>query len=239
MIDDPLHIGEENPMQAQWTAVDDYFDGLFAPPDPVLDAALQAMTAAGMPAINVAPNQGKLLYVLARMNRARTILEIGTLGGYSTIWLARAAAESPLADGRVVTLEIHPAYAAVAQANIDRAGLSNTVSVRVGAAITLLPGLVDDPVAPFDLVFIDADKASTPDYLAWAMRLTRPGSVIIIDNVVRNGAVSDPTTQDIHVQGVQRALATLAADPRVVTTALQTVGSKGYDGFAVAFVVGE
>jgi predicted O-methyltransferase YrrM len=218
----------------RWTAVDDYFARLFAPSDPSLDAALQATADAGMPQINVAPNQGKLLYLLARAHGARAILEIGTLGGYSTIWLARALPP----DGHLITLELNPTHAAVARANIERAGLAESVEVRLGPALTSLSQLADEGVGPFDLVFIDADKPSTPEYLAWTLRLTRPGSLIIIDNVVRNGAVSDPESEDASVQGVRRALAALADDQRIVATALQTVGSKGYDGLALALVTG-
>ena len=220
--------------QDLWTSVDNYFDGLFAPTDDVLTAALQATTAAGLPAINVSPSQGKLLYFLATAHKVRSNLEIGTLAGYSTIWLARALP----ADGHLISLEIDPAHAAVARANIARAGLAARVEVIVGKAIESLPQLDENGAGPFDLVFIDADKASTPDYLAWALRMTKPGSLIIIDNVVRSGAVADPTTTDIHVQGVQKALAMLADDKRVITTAIQTVGSKGYDGFAMALVIG-
>ena len=219
----------------RWTMVDDYLAGLFAPLDPVLDAALQATTEAGMPPINVAPIQGKLLYLLARAHGARSILEIGTLGGYSTIWLARALQPG----GRLITLEIDSAHAAVARTNVERAGLAAIVEVRVAPALETLPQLVDTGAGPFDLVFIDADKPSTPEYLAWALRLTKVGSLIIIDNVVRGGAVSDPTSVDASVQGVRRALTALADDPRVLATALQTVGSKGYDGFAIALVTGE
>src|SRR5215216_4707310 len=174
----------------QWAAVDDYFAGLFAPPDPALDAALQATVDAGLPQMQVSPNQGKLLHLLARAHGVRSILEIGTLGGYSTIWLARAL---PM-DGRLISLEIDPAHAAVARANIARAGLPVSVKVKVGKAIESLPQLDESGAGPFDLVFIDADKVSTPDYLTWAFRMTKPGSLIIIDNVVRNGAVADPTT---------------------------------------------
>ena len=221
--------------QEQWSTVDSYFDGLFAPPDEVLTAAQQATVDAGLPAMAVSPSQGKLLYVLARMNNVRSILEIGTLGGYSTIWLARALP----ADGKLITLEIDPAHAKVARSNIERAGFGAKVDVRLGKAIESLPKIYEEGVGPFDLVFIDADKVSTPDYLTWAFRLTKPGSVIIIDNVVRNGAVADPTNTDQHVNGVQKALAMLAADERVVSAATQTVGSKGYDGFAIAFITGE
>ncbi len=221
--------------QEQWTTVDRYFADLFAPPDAALDAAIRATTDAGMPLINVAPNQGKLLHLLARATGARSILEIGTLGGYSAIWMARALPP----EGRLLTLEVNPAHAEVARANIARAGLADVVEVRLGSALTTLPQLAEQGAGPFDLVFIDADKASTPAYLDWALRLTKPGSLIIIDNVVRNGAVSDPASADADVQGIQKALAAMAAHPRLITTALQTVGSKGYDGLAIALVTGE
>jgi predicted O-methyltransferase YrrM len=220
--------------QDQWNTVDTYFDGLFVPHDEVLSAALKAIADAGLPAISVSPTQGKLLYLLARMNNVRSILEIGTLGGYSTIWMARALP----ADGRLISLEIDPAHAAVARANIARAGLPASVEVKVGKAIESLPQLDESGTGPFDLVFIDADKVSTPDYLTWSFRLTKPGSLIIIDNVVRSGAVADPTTTDPNVQGVQKALTMLANDKRVIATAMQTVGSKGYDGLSIALVVG-
>jgi predicted O-methyltransferase YrrM len=220
--------------QDQWTTVDNYFDGLFVPSDEVLTATMQAITDVGLPAISVSPTQGKLLYLLAKMHGVRSILEIGTLGAYSTIWMARALP----ADGRLITLEIDPKHAAVARANIARAGLPAKVEVMVGKAIESLPQLDESGAGPFDLVFIDADKVSTPDYLTWAFRLTKPGSLIIVDNVVRNGAVADPTTTDPNIQGVQKGLAMLANDKRVITTALQTVGSKGYDGFAIALVTG-
>lgn len=221
--------------QEQWNTVDQYFDGLFAPPDAVLEAALAATAEAGLPAINVSPTQGKLLHILAKTHNASKILEIGTLAGYSTIWLARALP----ADGKLVTLEIDPKHAAVARANIARASLDSQVEVIVGKAIESLPQLDSNGAGPFDLVFIDADKVSTPDYLAWAMRLTKPGSLIIIDNVVRSGQVANPATTDPNVQGVQKALSMLAQDKRIVATALQTVGSKGFDGFSLALVVGE
>lgn len=220
--------------QDQWTTVDHYFSDLLAPSDPALDAALNATSEAGMPLINVAPNQGKLLHLLTRMTGARTVLEIGTLGGYSAIWMARALPP----EGHLITLEVNPAHATVARANIDRAGLTERVDVRLGPALTTLPQLAEEDAGPFDLVFIDADKSSTPDYLAWALRLTRPGSLIIIDNVVRNGAVADPTSADPDVQGIRRALAMIADEPRLDATALQTVGVKGYDGFALALVTG-
>lgn len=221
--------------QEQWTAVDHYFGDLLVPPDPVLEATLQSSTAAGLPQINVAPNQGKLLMLLAQIHQARTILEIGTLGGYSTIWLARALP----ADGHLITLEVNPKHAEVAQSNIALAGLSERVEVRVGRAIDTLPQLVAEGHAPFDFIFIDADKPSTPDYFAWALKLSRRGTLIICDNVVRNGAVSDPESTDPNVQGIRRFNEMLAAEPRVNATAIQTVGSKGYDGFALVLVVAD
>ena len=217
-------------MQKQWSEVDRYIDGLFVPPDPALDAALAASHAAGLPPINVAPNQGKLLMLLARLQGARKILEIGTLGGYSTIWLARALPEG----GRLVTLEFDPKHAEVARANIARAGLADKVDVHLGQALTTLPLLASE--APFDLVFIDADKPSNPDYLAWALKLTRPGSLIVLDNVVREGRVIDAKSGDASIQGVRRGNEMLAKEPRLLSTAIQTVGVKGYDGFAIALV---
>jgi predicted O-methyltransferase YrrM len=221
--------------QEQWTAVDRYITDLFVPPDPALEAALQATADAGMPLINVAPNQGQLLHILARGIGARAILEIGTLGGYSTIWLARAL--SP--GGRLISLEADPKHAEVARANIARAGLAEVVEVRLGRALDTLPQLAAEGHGPFDLVFIDADKANTAPYFEWALKLTRRGSLIITDNVVRNGAVIDAASPDSDVQGVRRFNAALAAEPRVTATILQTVGSKGYDGLAFALVTGE
>lgn len=219
--------------QEQWTAVDDYINGLFAPPDPALEAALEATAAAGMPMINVAPNQGKLLHVLARSVGARQILEIGTLAGYSAIWLARALAPG----GRLISLEADPRHAAVASANLARAGLAEVAEVRVGPALETLPQLAAQRLGPFDLVFIDADKPNTAAYFEWALRLARPGSLIIADNVVRDGAVIDAGSRDTSVQGVRRFNAALAAEPRVSATAIQTVGGKGYDGLAIAVVL--
>jgi predicted O-methyltransferase YrrM len=218
--------------QEQWTAVDRYLSDLLIPSDQALEAALQASASAGLPAINVSPNQGKLLHLLARLQGSRNILEIGTLGGYSTIWLARALP----AGGRLVTLESDANHAAVARANIARAGLAEVVDLRLGPALETLPQLATEGRAPFDLIFIDADKPSYADYLAWAMRLSRHGSLIIADNVVRNGAVLDPASDDPRVQGTRRFNEMLAAEPRVSATAIQTVGSKGYDGFALALV---
>ena len=218
--------------QEQWTAVDRYITDLLVPPDPTLDTALQASAAAGLPPHDVSPNQGKLLLLLAQIQGARTILEIGTLGGYSTIWLARALP----ADGRLITLEANPKHAEVARANIARADLSDVVEVRLGRALDTLPQLAAEGHGPFDLIFIDADKASNPDYFAWALKLSRRGSLIIADNVVRNGAVVDTASGDPSVQGVRRFNELLAEPPRVSATAIQTVGSKGYDGFAMALV---
>ncbi|MEE1774218.1 O-methyltransferase [Streptomyces sp. JV185] len=219
---------------AQWTEVDDYFNGLLVGPDEALDAAVEASDGAGLPAIQVAANQGKLLNLLARLQGARTVLEIGTLGGYSTIWLARALPEG----GKVVTLEADPAYAEVARANIERAGLADVVEIRVGRALDTLPELAAQGYGPFDVVFIDADKPSNPDYLAWSLKLTRPGSLIVADNVVRDGEVVDGTSEDPKVQGVRRFTELVAAEPTLTATALQTVGSKGYDGLMMALVTG-
>jgi predicted O-methyltransferase YrrM len=216
----------------QWAAVDRYLNPLFAPHDEALDAALRASAGAKLPNIHVAPNQGKLLHLLARTIGATRVLEIGTLGGYSTIWLARALAP---AGGKVVTLEYESKHAAVARENFARAGVADRIDLRVGRAIDLLPALQTE--APFDLVFIDADKPSTPDYLTWATKLTRVGSLIVIDNVIRDGKVADPGSEDANVKGVRRALEQLAANPKLCATAFQTVGGKGYDGLAVALVI--
>jgi len=221
--------------QEQWTAVDRYITDLFVPSDPALDAALRATADAGMPLINVAPNQGKLLHILALASRARAILEIGTLGGYSTIWLGRALP----ADGRLITLEADPKHAAVARDNIARAGLAHIVEVRLGRALDTLPQLASEGRGPFDLVFIDADKPNTAAYFAWALKLTRRGSLIITDNIVRGGAVIDEGSANASVQGVRRFNAALAAEPHVSATAIQTVGSKGYDGLAIAVVTAD
>jgi predicted O-methyltransferase YrrM len=221
--------------QQQWTAVDDYITGALHEPDEVLDAALAASAAAGLPPIAVSPAQGKLLNLLARMIKARRILEFGTLGGYSTIWLARALPP----DGRLITLESVQKHAEVARANIARAGLADLVDVRVGRALDTLPQLADDIDGElFDLVFIDADKPHNADYFAGSLRLTRPGGVIIVDNVVRDGQVLDAHSEDRDVQGVRRLNDVIAADSSVSATVIQTVGAKGHDGFAIA-VVGE
>ena len=216
--------------QEQWSAVDQYIGDQLVESDDALDSALRDSAAAGLPQIQVSPNQGKLLSLLARMIGARNILEIGTLGGYSTIWLARAL---PKQGGRLITLEYEPKHADVARKNLARAGLSNLVELRLGRAIETLPKLT----GPFDLIFIDADKPSTADYFDWAVKLSRAGSVIVVDNVVRKGGVIDPHSADANVQGVRRFYDALVRDKRVTATAMQTVGSKGYDGFAIALVL--
>jgi predicted O-methyltransferase YrrM len=218
--------------QEQWTAVDRYVADRLVGPDPALEAALEACAAAGLPPIAVSPPQGKLLHLLARALGARTVLELGTLGGYSTIWLARALAPG----GRLVTLEADPMYAEVARANIARAGLGDVVELRVGQALVTLPELAAEDPGPFDLVFIDADKKSTPDYFRWALDFSHPGSLIITDNVIRNGALIDPGSDDPGAQGMRRFHELLATETRVSATTIQTVGSKGYDGFTLALV---
>ena len=216
----------------RWTAVDGYADGLLVGQDDGLRGALEASDAAGLPSISVSPAQGKLLHLLARSIGARAILEIGTLGGYSTIWLARALPPG----GRLITIEADEKHAAVARQNIARANLSATVDLRVGRALDVLPSIERERLAPFDLVFIDADKPNTPAYFTWALRLARVGTLILIDNVVRNGALADAASQDPAVVAMRRVLDVIAAEPRVSATVLQTVGVKGYDGLAVALV---
>jgi predicted O-methyltransferase YrrM len=220
--------------QEQWAAVDRYVTDTLVGRDPALEAALEASVAAGLPPINVSPAQGKLLHLLARLHGARAILEVGTLGGYSTIWLARALPPG----GRLVTLEAEPAHARVASANIANAGLAGVVDLRLGPALETLPRLEAEGKGPFDFVFIDADKPSTPDYFTWALALSRPGSVIIVDNVVRNGALGDAASADRSVQAMQRFHEMAAREPRVTATTIQTVGNKGYDGFTLALVTG-
>ncbi|WP_431823341.1 O-methyltransferase [Burkholderia sp. F1] len=218
--------------QDQWTQVDAYFSATLVPSDDALDAALAASDAAGLPAINVAPNQGKLLQLLATIRGARRILEVGTLGGYSTIWLARALPPG----GRLVTLELNPEHARVATQNIARAGFADVVSVVVGGAKDSLAQLVEAGTEPFDFIFIDADKESNAVYLEAALKLSRPGTVIVVDNVVRRGRVADPDNRDADVVGVRDGFRFLAAQPCVATTAVQTVGLKGWDGFAISIV---
>ncbi len=215
-----------------WSNVDAYIVERLVPSDAALDAALEANKAAGLPPIDVSPAQGKFLRLVARMVGARRVLEIGALGGYSTIWLARALP----ADGLVVTLEAAPEHAQVARRNIERAGLAGKVDLRVGPALETLPKLESEKQAPFDLIFIDADKRSNPEYLAWALRLARSGAAIVVDNVVRDGAIVDPARGDPDIVGIRRFYDMLAKEPRLDATALQTVGVKGWDGFAIAIV---
>jgi predicted O-methyltransferase YrrM len=217
-----------------WTAVDRYLVEQLIPADPVLEAARQANAAAGLPAIDVSPVEGKLLHLLARMQKAERILEIGTLGGYSTIWLARALPP----QGRLLTLEFAEKHAAVARENLERAGLSSLVELRQGPAVTSLEQLHAEGAGPFDMIFIDADKRSNPAYLEWSLRLSRPGSLIVVDNVVRDGKVVDAESDDPDIQGIRRFFDMLAKEPRLSATAIQTVGSKGYDGFVLALVEG-
>ncbi|MDQ0683488.1 putative O-methyltransferase YrrM [Streptomyces achromogenes] len=216
-----------------WDAVDAYFTGRLAPDDEVMAAALRNSEAAGLPHINVTANQGKLLQILAEVQGARQILEIGTLGGYSTIWLARALP----ADGRLISLEYDPGHAEVAVRNIARAGLDKVVEVRVGAALESLPRLADENPPPFDLVFIDADKGNNVHYLEWALRLTSAGSLIVVDNVVRGGRVAEAHSDAEDVRGSRGAIELIGSHPRLSGTAIQTVGAKGYDGFALARVL--
>jgi predicted O-methyltransferase YrrM len=216
----------------QWSAVDEYIGGALMKGDPTFDFALKNSDAAGLPAIQVSPTQGKFLQLLAQSIGARRILEVGTLGGYSTLWMARALP----ADGKLITLEFDAKHAEVARGNIREAGLPVSVEVRVGDAKQTLPVLAAEGGAPFDLIFIDADKSGYPVYFTWALKLSRPGTVIIADNVVRNGAVCDAASTDASVLGVRRMNELVAAEPRVSATALQTVGGKGYDGFMMARV---
>lgn len=216
-----------------WAAVDAYLCKLLAQHDEALDAALESSAAGGLPAIQVPPNFGKLLQLLAASIGAKRILEIGALGGYSTIWLARGLST----NGRLITLEINLRNASLAQRNIERAGLSSIVELRRGRAADLLPRLAEENSGPFDLTFIDADKVSCLEYYEWAVRLSRPGSLIVVDNVVRNGAVIEADSTDEDVQGVRAVLMRMGSDPRVTATAIQTVGSKGYDGWALARVL--
>jgi predicted O-methyltransferase YrrM len=215
-----------------WSKVDAYIAEQLVKTDSALDRALETSAAAGLPAINVSPNHGKLLHILARLVNARAILEIGTLGGYSTIWMARALPPG----GRLITLEFEPKHAELAKANIAHAGLSNVVDVRLGMALETLPGIAAENTGPFDLIFIDADKVSTADYFQWALKLARVGSLIVVDNVIRKGEVANATTDDPAVKGMRRFVEMAAAEPRVIATAIQTVGGKGYDGFSIALV---
>jgi predicted O-methyltransferase YrrM len=215
-----------------WVAVDDYVAGLLAPHDKALEAAIETSANAGLPAIQVSPPQGKMLHLLARAIDATKVLEFGTLGGYSTIWLARALPN----DGELITLEADPQYAEVARENIAQAGVGDRVDLRVGAALDLLPGLAAEGIGPFDLVFIDADKVHTPEYFGWSVEHSRPGSLIVADNVVRDGKLADADNDEAAIQAQRRLHETIAADSRVEATTIQTVGGKGYDGFTVALV---
>jgi predicted O-methyltransferase YrrM len=218
--------------QKLWSRVDDYIVDRLAPADPALEAALEANAKAGLPGIDVSPAQGKFLHLLAKMIQARRILEIGTLGGYSTIWLARALPR----NGRLVSLEADKHHAEVAAANIQRAGLADRVAIKTGRALDTLPAVEAEGAGPFDLIFIDADKPNNSAYLAWALKLARSGSVIVCDNVIRDGAVADAETRDASALGARRLFDLIAAEPRLTATALQTVGAKGWDGFAIAVV---
>lgn len=219
--------------QEKWTTVDEYLSALLVPGDEALENALKTSAQAELPPIQVSPVQGKLLHLISRSVRARRILELGTLGGYSTIWLARALEPG----GRLVTLEAEPLHAEVAQTNIRAAGLASVVDLRVGRALDMLPVLASEQAGPFDLIFIDADKVNTPAYFQWSLKLSRSGTIIIVDNVVRRGAVADPSDDDPAVQAMRKFFSELAVEPRVSATALQMVGAKGYDGFALALVL--
>ena len=215
-----------------WTNVDEYLVSILAPTDASLEAALVDSAAAGLPQINVAPNQGKMLELLARIRGSRRILEIGTLGGYSTIWLARSLPD----DGLLVSLELEPRHAEVARINVDRAGVGPLVEIRTGPAAETLRTLIDEGCAAFDFIFIDADKEGYAEYFGLSLQLSRPGTVIVADNVVREGAILDPGSTDERVLGIQRFLTALKDETRVSGTVVQTVGSKGYDGFALFLV---
>jgi len=219
--------------QDRWNAVDSYIAEKLAPADAILDAAMEANAAAELPSIDVSPCQGKLLHLLALAKGARRILEVGTLGGYSTIWLARALPPG----GHLITLEMEPKHAQVAQANLDRAGLSHLVEIRVGAAADSLAQLHKEGAEPFDFIFLDADKENNAAYMGWALKLSKLGTVIVADNVVRKGAIADANSRDPQIKGTRAMFDLLAAEPRLSATAIQTVGSKGYDGFAMAIVV--
>lgn len=227
------NLNDEQKLKEKWTEVDQYISSQLIPSDPVLDAVLEANQKAGLPSIDVAPNQGKFLHLLAQMKGARSILEIGTLGAYSTIWLARALPQ----DGHLITLESNPKHAEVAQSNLERAELSDKVEIRLGDALDSLEQLGTEDRDPFDLIFIDADKQNNPGYLKWALKLSQKGSLIIGDNVVRGGAVTDQSSTDPSIIGVRQFYELVAAEPRLNATAIQTVGSKGYDGLCVALVI--
>jgi predicted O-methyltransferase YrrM len=232
--DHPGHRRSGGEPLPEWTAVDRFAEAHLAPGDRALDAALARSVAAGLPAINVSACQGKLLHLLARLAGARRVLELGTLGAYSTIWLARALP----AGGRLVTIEVDPRIAEIAKTNIADAGLTEVVELRVGRALDELPRIEADGRGPFDLIFVDADKPATPQYLEWALRLSHAGTLIIIDNVVRAGALADSASDDPRVQAMREVVTSIEADPRLSATLMQTVGAKGYDGFILAVVTG-
>ena len=219
-------------MQERWNQVDAYFEGLFTASDPIMNEVLNASDNALLPPINVSPTQGKLLTVMALAVGTKRILEIGTLGGYSTIWLARALPK----DGKLITLEYEPKHATVAKTNVKRAGFDDMVDIRIGDAVNILPELAQEEQEPFDLIFIDADKTNNVTYFRWALELSRIGSMIIVDNVVRDGQVVNPASTDDRVLGTQEFLTLFANESRITTTAIQTVGNKGYDGFAIGVV---
>jgi predicted O-methyltransferase YrrM len=221
--------------QDQWTAVDHYLNSLVIPQDDMLEATQASAVAADLPPIAVTPTHGKMLHLLARVQGARRILEIGTLAGYSTIWLARALPDG----GRVITLEFDPKHAEIARANFARAGLDDRIEIRLGAALETLPRLAAEGEGPFDFIFIDADRTNLADYFRWSLTLSRPGTLIVVDNVVRKGAVIDAGSDDPNIQGVRRFGELLKAETRVSATIVQTVGAKGYDGFALALVTGD
>ncbi|HKF50220.1 MAG TPA: O-methyltransferase [Terracidiphilus sp.] len=221
-------------MQKIWAEVDRYLGDLLAPADAGLAKALEANEKAGLPSIDVPPLLGKFLDLMVRISGARRVLEIGTLGGYSTIWMARAVPDG----GRVITLELEPRHAEVARTNLEAAGVLGRVEILVGVASESLQTMHEGGEQPFDLIFIDADKERMPEYLEWSMKLARPGTVIIADNVVRDGEVVNPETEDPQVTGVRRFLEMVAADPRLSATAMPTVGARGFDGFAIAVVSG-
>jgi predicted O-methyltransferase YrrM len=231
---DRLFSSQENRMsEAVWSNVDRYLAEALIPTDAILEAALAANAAADLPAIDVSPTQGKFLHMLATIQGAKRILEVGTLGGYSTIWLARALPS----DGHLITLEYSPKHADVARSNIARAGFSDFVEIRVGAAADSLAQLHAERPAPFDIIFIDADKPSNPTYLEWALKLSRKGTLIVVDNVIRDGEITNAASTDPSITGTRTMFEKMASDPRLTATALQTVGSKGYDGFAFALVL--
>jgi predicted O-methyltransferase YrrM len=222
----------DNPL---WTTVDQYLNETLIPADPILEAAQAAQAAANLPSIDVTPTQGKFLHILALMQGAKRILEVGTLGGYSTIWLARALPP----EGHLLTLEFEPRHAAVARENIARAGLAHLVEIQIGPAADSLAKLHATSPAPFDLIFIDADKPNNPIYLEWALKLSRKGTLIVVDNVIRDGEIANSENTDPAITGTRSMFKMLAANPRLHATALQTVGSKGHDGFALALVLSQ